>query len=189
MAIGPNWFDTTPFHESTCFPATTWLCTMCTTHPIITKAFLISTVFQKSATCQINCPSVGNFTTCRPWTALDFLHSITHLSISKVPLPSKQVFHFIKKRPSQPIDDLAPIPQNNSIYVQIHTSINQYLLINGMKGQPGHICLASIHDYKLNIPPMAPKTSNKELLFTWDAQPGSGKGYELSLSQGYLHST
>lgn len=59
-----------------------------------------------------------------------------------------------------------------------------------MKEPPsGHTCLTSIHDYELNIPPMAPKPSNKELLFTWDAQPGSGKGYELSLSQGYLHST
>lgn len=35
---------------------------------------------------------------------------------------------------------------------------------------------------------LAPKTSNKGLLFTRDAQPGSGRGEELSLSQGYSHS-
>lgn len=103
--------------------------------------------------------------------------------------PQNKCFILLKS-PSQPIDGLVPIPQNTSMHVQIYTSISQYLLIDEMKEQPsGHICLASIHDYKLNIPPMAPKTSNKELLFTRDAQPGSGKGYELSLSQGYLHST
>lgn len=97
---------------------------------------------------------------------------------------------FYLKRQYHPTDGLVPIPQNNPLHVQIYISINQYLLIDEMKEQlSGHICLASIHDYKLNIPPMAPKTSNKELLFTWDAQPGSGKGYELSLSQGYLHRT
>lgn len=46
---------------------------------------------------KINRPSVGNFTTHRARTAFYFLHYITHLSISQVPLPSKQAFHFIKK--------------------------------------------------------------------------------------------
>lgn len=157
---------------------------MRTTHPIITKAFSICMAFWKSATCHINCPSVGNFTACRARTALDFFHySLTYQYPNSL-FPQNKCFISLKTNSTYRWFGTNCTEQN----MCRNLSINQYLLIDEMKeNSSGHVRLASVHDYKLNIPPMALKTSNKELLFTWDVQPGSGKGQELSLSQGYLH--